>query len=207
MRVMLLESDRRTATETVQALEQAGHEVFRCHDADEQAWPCNGLRDDRTCPLDEGVDVVLTVRAHPYPRPTAFEDGVACAVRKHVPLVVAGSTILCPFAGWVAAECAPDDVVETVERAARAPLPRHGAAALDAIRQVLVTHGHDPEGASVEVLRERKRLEVRVDPGIVADKKLADVLAVRVAQAIRVVDQDSQMVNVTVARPAEVAVL
>src|SRR5262249_10745817 len=105
MRVMVLESDRHAADDDIAALREAGHEGFGCHDTDVQAFPANGLCDLDTCPLEgrEGIALVLDHRAHPHPRPTPLEDGVSCAVRRHVPLVVSGTAALNPFEPWTTA--------------------------------------------------------------------------------------------------------
>ena len=67
----------------------------RCSDAttdQSPAFPCSALTDDG-CPLRRNiVDVALTVRQRPRSQPAPQEDGVTCALRTHVPLVVAGAT-------------------------------------------------------------------------------------------------------------------
>ena len=54
------------------------------------------------------------------PGPTPFEDGVSCALRHHVPLVVAGTTALNPFDDWTTVTAGDDDIVEACERAGSA---------------------------------------------------------------------------------------
>lgn len=84
------------------ALIAAGHRVVRCADPGEREFPCNGLRADRVCPLDSdaGADVVVVVRTRVHTRPAAAEFGVTCCLRRSIPLVVAGSTLLNPFDAW-----------------------------------------------------------------------------------------------------------
>lgn len=83
------------------ALRRRGDEVLQCHEPDGPTFPCVGLAGG-TCPLDRGVEVVLDVRARPLPQPTRREAVVTCGLREGVPLVVAGSTVLNPFAGHTA---------------------------------------------------------------------------------------------------------
>src|SRR5690349_19225505 len=99
MRALLLESDPRRGTEVEQALVSAGHTVLRCHEPGQPSFPCVGMADPQSCPLDSpgGVDVAIVHRAHPHPRPTSFEDGVSCALRRKIPVVVAGTTALSPY--------------------------------------------------------------------------------------------------------------
>ena len=123
LNVLVLESDRGAATEAVAELQAAGHTVLRCHDGETPAFPCSALTEDG-CPLRRNiVDVALTVRRRPRSQPAPQEDGVTCALRTHVPLVVAGATMLNPYDTF-AAEIAQgaDDIVGACERAAAAPL-------------------------------------------------------------------------------------
>ena len=76
--------------QSVQALEASDHRTLRCHEPGEPPFPCNALIEGRTCPLDAGFDVILTVRARPLATPTAGEAGVICALRAGAPLVVGG---------------------------------------------------------------------------------------------------------------------
>jgi hypothetical protein len=118
VKVLVLESEPGAAREVEHRLVVAGHEILRCHVAGLPAFPCLGLSDGR-CPLDEpGVDVVVTVRGHVRPSPAPTEDGAVCAIRRGVPVVATGRTVLNPFAPWLEADVAVDDVVDACERAA-----------------------------------------------------------------------------------------
>jgi hypothetical protein len=200
MRVMLLETDRHASVDVAKRLAEAGHDVVRCHGDGEPLWPCNGLRDDARCPLEDGVDVIVTVRAHPYPRPMASEDGVSCALRHHIPLVVAGPAVLDPFGPWAVVETSPDTVVAACEEAVRMPLRRHSDAALGEVRRLLEVHGLPSDGATAEAVRDARHVAVRVDPGVRLDQRLGDLIAVRVAQAIRALDGATGTVDVAVTR-------
>ena len=201
MRVMLLETDRHAADDAKRRLEEAGHEVVRCHGPGEPAWPCAALRDDQRCPLDDGVDVALTIRAHPYPRPTATEDGVTCALRHHVPLVVAGTSALDPFDEFVTIDAHDGDVVAACEQAVALPLVVHSEAATAEVRRLLAKEGIEApgvDGAAAVATRHGNRVRVEVEvPGGV-DRRLADVLAVRVEGAVRAVDRYAAGIDVSV---------
>jgi hypothetical protein len=198
MRIMVLETDRRVADDAVQTLLDAGHEVARCHERDVPAFPCGALCDDGTCPLDEWVDVVLTMRAHPYPRPTPGEDGVVCGIRHHVPLVVGGTSALNPFAEWTAGVADGSDVVAACEAAARRPLPRHGRVATEEARRLVADAGLAVDGVEAVVRREPRRLAVDVSVPADAERRLGDVIAVRVAGALRAVDRYADVIDVRV---------
>ncbi len=113
------------ADATVRQLTKAGHRVFRCHEPGKPEFPCRALAGDGPCPLsDPGVDVAVTVRTHPDTRPTVREDGVACALRAHVPLVVAGRVMLNPYEEWADEVVEDGDVVAACERVVSAPSRR-----------------------------------------------------------------------------------
>jgi hypothetical protein len=74
----------------------------RCHDPSEPAFPCNALIAGRTCSLDVGFDVAVTIRTRPGAAPTVSEFGAVCALRTRHPLVVAGMSQPNPFQPWAA---------------------------------------------------------------------------------------------------------
>src|SRR5437660_5032568 len=101
LHVLVLESDQGAADVAREELTAAGHVVLRCHDPGAPAFPCNALVKGGHCPLDAAdVDVALDVRARPRSQPAAQEDGVACALRHQLPVVVAGTTVLNPYDGY-----------------------------------------------------------------------------------------------------------
>lgn len=200
MRVLVVESDRDSAHKAIVDLQAAGHRVVRCHEADLPAFPCNALCDNGTCPIEttESVDVVLDHRAHPYPRPTAFEDGVSCALRRHIPLVVTGTSALNPFDKWTTAVATADDVVETCERAASAPLPRLADPARAEVQRRI-----DPSMASevdVVVRRRGGQLDATIQMPNDTDDDRDGELAVAVAGVLREHDRHVSRINVAVTR-------
>jgi hypothetical protein len=186
MRVLLLETDRHAGDGVQRKLTAAGHRVVRCHEPDLDAFPCAALCAGGSCPVEhrESVDVVVTFRAHPYPRPTAFEDGVSCALRHDVPLVVVGTTALNPFDRWTTEIASPDDVVDACERALASPNRSLSEAATRTVRSTLARSGIDPGPAEVTVTRRAGRLRAKaVLPAEVADDP--DQLAVAIASTLR----------------------
>jgi hypothetical protein len=96
-RVLVVGTDDWAADRAAASVEQAGLDVLRCHESGQPTFPCNAFNPGRTCPLDAGFDVVLTVRARPSREPEPGEVGVVCALRTGRPLVVAGVTMGNPF--------------------------------------------------------------------------------------------------------------
>lgn len=204
MKVLVLESDRNAADDVIEALETAGHEVRRCHEAGAPAFPCKGL-DESACPLDTagGVDVAVTVRAQPHPRPTETEDGVTCALRTHVPVVLASTGQASPYEGWTTAVVDnrdPGAVVAAVEAAAAAPLARHGAAATAEATDVLRAAGIDGP-ASVTVTRLNGSLRVELDLPAETPTRITETVGVRVAGRLRRLDPYARSIDVTVSDP------
>jgi hypothetical protein len=199
MRVLVVESDKHAADGAIVDLQAAGHHVVRCHEADLPAFPCNALCDQGTCPLEttESVDVVLDYRFHPHPRPTAFEDGVSCALRRHVPLVVAGRSALNPFDRWTTAIVDDGNVVDACEKASAMPLDRVAEPARREVRERL--DPHIAEWADVVVHRRGGQLDATIQlPRAASD--MADELAVAVAGVLRAQDRFVSRINVAVQR-------
>lgn len=199
MRVLVLESDRDAADNAIYALQAAGHRVLRCHESGLPAFPCNALCDAGTCPIEapDAVDVVLDYRARPYPRPTALEDGVSCALRHHIPLVVAGTSALNPFTPWTTAVTDDAAIVTACEQAAQAPLRRLAEPALAEVRERLA-----PEvGAEADVVVRRNG--GALDVTIHVPETAGDVdgeLAVAVAGVLRKHDRHASRITVAVRR-------
>ncbi len=133
MQVLVNESDPHAAGIATAQLEARGHQVKRCRDPEgSMGFPCVGLTADR-CPLEDGaVDVALTVRADSHPSPTPLEDGISCALRRRIPVVVAGHTTSNPFAAF-GAVAAGHDVVGTCEQTAAARRSDHEGVASRAL--------------------------------------------------------------------------
>src|SRR5688500_13217404 len=153
LRVLLTETDKGACDPVAQRLEAAGHEVLRCHEPGAPAFPCVGLADESGCPLEGSVDVVVAVRARPHPKPTPLEDGVTCALRSHVPLVVSGNDGLNPFEEWTRIAADQDDTVEAAEWAAHAPLIGPTRTATSEAQRMVGLLGHEAHGVEAVVRR------------------------------------------------------
>jgi hypothetical protein len=196
LNVLVLESDAGAADVAETSLVDAGHSIVRRHQPNHTAFPCNGLAEGG-CPLEgTPVDVALDVRLHARTHPTPTEDGTVCALRQHVPLVVAGPDVLNPFDGFASEMVGRDeDVVATVERAARSPLPKHSDAAARSLRAVLDARGLSV-APRVAVYRRRGSLLVEVTGGESLDRGTKDMAAVRMLAAVRALDAHAKGVDV-----------
>jgi hypothetical protein len=197
LNVLVLESERGAADGAVTELEAAGHRVVRCHDRGAPAFPCKALANDPACPLRTGVvDVALTVRPRPRSQPAPQEDGVACALEHHVPLVVAGSALLNPYAGFATEVLdRTDGIVEACEHAAAAALPKHGKGATEAFHRVLAVHGTVARG-HVDVYRREGRLLAIVRCDVPLDHTVKSIASVRIVGTLRELDADAAGIDV-----------
>lgn len=120
MRVLLTESEPGAAEGPEKRLREAGFDISFCHpDHRADVDGCVVLRGISHCPLRTDADIGLLVdaRSADAPRlPTAREFGVCCAVRNHVPLVVAGPADTEHFP-WseASAICSPEELVGVCE--------------------------------------------------------------------------------------------
>ncbi|MEX2255647.1 MAG: hypothetical protein WEC34_09425 [Acidimicrobiia bacterium] len=180
-------------------LRAAGHEIVRCHDAAESAFPCAALRDARACPLEgPPVDVAVTVRDQPWHQPSPFEDGAVCALRRHIPLVTVDAAVN-PFGAWSRRDVTGEaDLAAVCEEVADAPLPHHGAVATDIMVEVIERAGLDPAGASAVVHRRRGVLKVTIDLPDAAAPQRGNIGS-RIITALRELDPRAPGIDVGVA--------
>jgi hypothetical protein len=201
LRVLVLEDEPGSASAVAAALRQSGHTVDRCHEEGLPAFPCNGILDG-SCPIDRReTDVAVVVRRHVNPQALPSEDGVACAIRHAVPVVLVGPDALNPSEDWLTAAVdadGDDDVVKAVEEAAAAAMDRHRLAALRTVHQFIDGTEIEPADCDVTVTRagEGLRVLVSVPGGRDADPTLA--MSARVAGAVRAVDPVTPRIDVQV---------
>jgi len=196
MRVLVLENVDGAADAAIAELEANGHRVARCHEPGQPAFPCTELSDPGSCPVENGpIDVALPVRAGTA-APTCLEDGISCARRAHIPIVVAGDTSPNPFARFTAEVVeGVAGVVDACERAAAAPLPEHSARATGALRATLDAHGVPVEGRA-EVTRREGRLRVVLELPEEVPADVAGTAATRVMGVVRGLDRSALGIDV-----------
>jgi hypothetical protein len=197
LRVLLIESERGAADEAEAALDAAGHTVVRCREKGAPAFPCKGVAEGHHCPLDDGiVDVALDIRPRLRSQPAPQEDGVACALRRHVPVVVAGSSLLNPYDGYASAIVPTTaNVVDVCEKTASAVLREHSRVAARALSACLDRR----EIQAVPLVAVRRRngaLLVTVTGASHASAETKSMASVRMSVALREVDRDARGIDV-----------
>ena len=197
MRVLVVGTLPRETERVALRLADAGHDVVRCHDEGYAPFPCAGIEEGRQCPLEEApVDVVVTARDRPWPRPSPFEDGAVCGIRQHVPLVVVGATAH-PFGKWMEREVDPrDDIVRACEQAAVAPLREHSEIATTAARDAVNGSDVDADAIEVTVCRRAGRLHAAMRLPA-HDKRLEEVVSIKVLAALRRFDSFAHGIDVS----------
>lgn len=199
MDVLVLETERHAADRAVEQLNNRGHQVWRCHEPGKPAFPCRALAGEGACPLaDPGVDVAITVRAHPTVRPSPHEDGVACALRARVPLVVAGRVALNPYEEWADVVVEDGDSAGACERVVAAPSRAHTDVAQEALREAIRRRG-SVDGATALVWRDRNRLRVRLEGLDRLDPSARELVAADVAAVLRAFDTHAPVIDIALA--------
>lgn len=179
--VLVVENRRHAADAAVADLEAAGHHVHRCFDPDSPGFPCQAIREPGTCPLDQGVDVALSVRDRIEPRPTRYEQGISCAIRAGVPIAEVGPQALDPFEPWVTCRIT-NDVAVGVATAAERGLDELRRAVIRRIRPLVA----DPDLAQAIACtfeRSGHRLVVHLS-GPAVGPRIEQAMAVRVLDAV-----------------------
>lgn len=201
LNLLVLESHPGAADRAIASLEEAGHQVRRCHEGDGAAFPCKGLSGASDCPLDEPVDVTLLVRRGIAPRPTEHEDGVTCALRAHVPLVEDGADVLDPYEPFLTARVwAEDDVVQVVEAASQAALEELAADIRSSLVAFLVGAGRSEDSVEVRARAEHGVLHLELI-GDDLDGTLAGRVSVKAADRARELPRRWRSIEVSVHEP------
>jgi hypothetical protein len=195
MKVLVLESEVGAAEVAIAQLQRSGHEVHRCHENGERGFECAALHGE-ACPLDaQPIDVVLDVRTRSSRFPTMLEDGVSCALRRHLPVVVSGHTSTHPYTSFPVVE-GGRDVVDTCERAAAAPMAEHEGIAQRVLDETLNRTGSEQEAGRAEVSRRDGSLAVTLRFPPTTSDRVRAMASVRVAGALRAFDRTARGIDV-----------
>ena len=203
MRVLVVEREPGSGDQSVSELEDAGHDVVRCVDADEASMPCKGMPGRHDCPLDQRpVDVALAIRGPEGGPSTEHEAGIRCALRTRIPVMVVGSASGANYEPWV------DEVVDMTTLLDR-PVTTLGhvgfepiaAATRTVVEQVVTSHGLTGHVADVQVFRDDDRLVINVMMDHEVDAKMAHVLAARVVTDVRSLRPEFARLDVGVVGP------
>jgi len=186
------------------SLMERGHEVSTCAEGhDDSTFACAALRGD-ACPIDaRPVDIAVHVPFDGNAEPGIEDEGVLCALRQHIPLVLVaeGPVPVLPdgdgFAPWAAAICEPSALEATLVQVLAEPLELHSVAATEAANDVLGTHG-----VPGDVVGSVRRVNGGLHVDLVVDKAVPqpvmEAAAVRAHDAVRLVDNDNRSVDVSV---------
>ena len=179
MRTLLIEPQ--VGASVADVLTSAGHEVVRCHHADEPAFPCAGLTDEG-CPLEVGgeIDAAVAVRPDAAPQPTADESGVTCAIRAGLPVVVLSPNGPNPFAEWTEPCADAAELPAAIGRAVEATAARRAAPMRDEVLRILAVEGVDAGEVRVEVVRDGDTAQVMIRTEHALDERVANTVATRV---------------------------
>jgi hypothetical protein len=199
--VLVIESRRRAGREADDALAAAGHRIHRCYEDDAGEFPCRGLLDPGSCPLDQGVDVALLVRSRPDPRPTPHESAVTCALRARVPLVEVGDHPLDPYDPWIAARVADRHDHGAIAAACTAVveerLNEQSLQIVDMLGPLLASLDVTPDQVACRVEYEDDRATISLGLPSHVDDAGRHALAVRAADALRATSAPARVTDVS----------
>lgn len=196
--VLVLESEPGVADGAITQLTDRGHHVSRCHESARPGFPCRALEGEGRCPLaDPGIDVAVTVRDHPGTLTSVGEDGVSCALRARVPLVVAGRVALHPYEDWADEVVEDGNVADACERVAAAPVRAHTHVAQLALRDALRRRAGSASGAEAAVWRDRSGLRMRLDGVQHVHPSVRGLVAADVAAALRDFDSHAPGIDIS----------
>ena len=187
MHVLFSETITAASALAAKELTAAGHIVHSCHGPGDLGTVCPALRGG-ACPLEHSnVDVAVTVRRSNATEAAPIDDGVFCALRRHVPVVVAGETNAHPFARYPHDRVGDPRLLPAAVDAAAAELRDHTVVATAEARRAA-----GPQ-AFATVRRQHGGLHVTL---VNAGPKAART-AVRVAGVVRAFDPYAKSIDVT----------
>jgi hypothetical protein len=201
MEILIADRETPSAAAVARTLEDHGHIVRTCRDAETSGGlPCAALRGE-DCPLDvDRIDVVVSVG--PDLVVDHLGDGDLCAIRRRVPLVLldrAHETL----GHWAAAMAPASRVLEAVDAVRAAILPSHSTRARQTVAAELRQQGLDEKAVDVEVTRRNGGLVVDlfVDDRVSAQE--AQALTIHVMQTVRLFDPWAKSIDASIHRAAE----
>lgn len=203
MKVLMVENNSESAHRIAELLKSSGHSVHSCHDASaiEGLDACVALQHQQ-CPMNlVPMDLLLDVRSpdgtHSGIEALLMEEGVLCAARRKIPVVIAGEINDQPFKRWATIEHPGLPSVAVLEDVASAPLPDHSAVATAALRSTLRAHGIIVDKAEAEVCRRDGGLLLHIDVSPSIDTSAAQAVAIKVGQAVRHIDPWAPSLDIT----------
>jgi hypothetical protein len=125
------------------------------------------------------------------------EDGVACALRARVPLVVAGRVTLNPYEEWAAEVVEDGDVIGACQRVVSASSRDHSEVARDALREAVLRRSGSAGAADAVVWRDRSRLRVQLEGVDNLDRSVRGTVATDVAAALRAFDAKIPKIDIS----------
>jgi hypothetical protein len=181
------------------ALTASNHEVAQCHD------PAHGstcaVVAGAACPMDGDVDVAVVPLVAAGAAP-AQADGVGCAVRASIPVVVVGHGAPGPFQAVAAATAnQPGDVVTACERAASGVTDMHSAVAAQALGERIDSLGLPAESAarlSASVRRTPTGLRLEFTHDGLLSPGVAERVGLQVLAALRQSDERARGISLAI---------
>lgn len=192
-----MSSDDGVYETTRELLEKGGCDVARCKETPASTFVCHGFVG--RCPIDDGVAAaVVTGSDSGDGRP---EDGASCAIRRRVPLVVAGKLGDHPYGQWAAAEVRDPQrhLLTAIREVTEGASPTHSDVALRAATSMASRWSAGDINFTVAVHRaDDGRLSAHVETSRELAPDLQHSLADTVRGRLRVYDAEAPSIDVSV---------
>jgi hypothetical protein len=192
-----MSNDEGVCESTRELLIEGGCDVVRCKETPASTFVCRGFVGH--CPIDDGVAAAVVTGdglagVHP-------EDGASCAVRRRVPLVVAGDLAGHPYGQWAAAEVRDPrrHLLTALAEVTSGASTSHSEVAQQAAMSLVRRWGDDRLQVRVAVYRsEEGRLDAEVVTSCEVSPDLSHNIADRVRSRLRDYDAEAPFIDVSV---------
>ena len=167
-------------------LRRRGHRTHRCQEVRGATFPCAGVVDPDSCPLEADIDVALLVRRGIQPQPLPEEAGIRCALRAGIPVVEDAVDVLDPYDGWVTRRIGPgDDVVSACVTAGDERFTQLRTLVRQRISKLAVAAGTTAVDTACLITSCGGDLVVDLHLPVALNRRQQQALAVRVLDAVR----------------------
>ncbi len=215
MNVLMVEDQSPLGAKVASSLRDLGHRVFPCEQSSNvnQDFACRALFGE-PCPLDiYPVDAAVGTKSSnaeiitrgntSHSHPGLDQEGLACAIRRHIPLVMVcdtGDPYGGPFDQWIEAASVHDEVADVVDSIVSSASDSYGAVATKALVSALLIRGLDTTKAKAKIVRKDGRLNVSLEVSGSLDQLTVDGLSVSVHRALREFDPWTGCVDISVSQ-------
>ncbi len=216
MNVLMIEEASPIGAKVADSVRQSGGSVYCCHNGptNERDFACDALLGG-VCPLEiHPIDAVVAVKRSDAgivtrantdtSPPLLYDEGIACSIRRHIPLVMVcdtGDPYGGPFDQWIEAASVHDEVSEVLQSIVSGPSDTYTQLASKALVTSMLIRNLDTSKAKATVIRRNGCLTVTLTIREELDQLTIDSLSVSVHRALRDFDPWISCIDISVKVP------